>query len=284
MPSTPLISNVSDTARWVAIYRAQESARPDALFHDPLADKLAGERGRAIAATAPWQMRSGWTMVARTLLIDDLIRRSLAEGCDRIVNLAAGLDTRPYRLALPPELTWIEADLPGILEEKSALLAAEKPVCRLLRESVDLADGAARAAFLHRAAEGAKRLLVISEGLLAYLTDEQVRGLAAALAAEAAVHFWVIDLASPAVRDMMKRGMGAQLANAPMHFGPPNGVAFFEQLGWRVRDIHSMMREAVRIKRAPWFVRLASLGPEVDPRNLGRARWGAIVRLERPEA
>jgi O-methyltransferase involved in polyketide biosynthesis len=41
-----LIRNVSDTARWVAMYRAQESARPDALFHDPWAERLGGDRGR----------------------------------------------------------------------------------------------------------------------------------------------------------------------------------------------------------------------------------------------
>src|SRR6185369_17641435 len=48
--AAPLVSNVSDTARWVATYRAQETARPDALFKDPFAERLAGERGRAIAA------------------------------------------------------------------------------------------------------------------------------------------------------------------------------------------------------------------------------------------
>jgi methyltransferase (TIGR00027 family) len=282
MTPAPLISNVSDTARWVAIYRAQESARPDALFHDPLADRLAGERGRAIAATAPWQMRSGWSMVARTVLIDALIRQCLAEGCDRIINLAAGLDTRPYRLALPPELTWIEADLPGIIAEKNELLASEKPVCRLSRESVDLSNADARGKFLARATEGASRVLVISEGLLAYLTDDQVRALASSLATQPAIQFWIIDLASPAVRAMMKKGMGRQLVNAPMHFGPPNGVAFFEQLGWRVREIRQMMKEAVRIHRAPWFIRLATLMPEPDPRKFGRARWGGVVRLERP--
>ena len=56
--STSPISNVSDTARWVAVYRARESARPDALFHDPYAELLAGERGRAIAAFMPRQARS----------------------------------------------------------------------------------------------------------------------------------------------------------------------------------------------------------------------------------
>jgi O-methyltransferase involved in polyketide biosynthesis len=48
----PLISNISDTARWIAAYRAIESARPDALFDDPLADRLAGQRGHAIVAAA----------------------------------------------------------------------------------------------------------------------------------------------------------------------------------------------------------------------------------------
>src|SRR5579862_7049636 len=108
--STSPVSNVSDTARWVAVYRARESARPDALFNDPFAKSLAGERGQAIAALMPAQARSGWPMVARTKLIDDLVLAAVAEDCDCVVNLAAGLDTRPYRLALPNSLRWIEAD------------------------------------------------------------------------------------------------------------------------------------------------------------------------------
>ncbi len=48
MTDTP-IAHVTDTAFWVATYRANESARPDALFRDPLAGKLADARGRAIA-------------------------------------------------------------------------------------------------------------------------------------------------------------------------------------------------------------------------------------------
>src|SRR6202043_1081171 len=61
--NTSPVSNVSDTARWVAVYRAWESARADALFHDPYADLLAGERGRAIAALMPAQARSGWPII-----------------------------------------------------------------------------------------------------------------------------------------------------------------------------------------------------------------------------
>jgi O-methyltransferase involved in polyketide biosynthesis len=40
----PLVRNIADTARWVAWFRAQETLRPDAVFRDPLAARLAGER------------------------------------------------------------------------------------------------------------------------------------------------------------------------------------------------------------------------------------------------
>ena len=89
------VSNVSDTSRWIAASRASESARADALFRNPYASLLAGERGRAIAALMPRQTRNGWPMIARTKLIDDLVHTAIAEGADCVLNLAAGLDTRP---------------------------------------------------------------------------------------------------------------------------------------------------------------------------------------------
>ena len=280
-PTETPIHNISDTARWVAVYRAWESARPDALFRDPLAEKLAGERGRAIAATAPRQARSGWPMVTRTKLFDDLIAASLAEGCDRVLNLAAGFDTRPYRLDLPAQLQWIEADLPAMIEEKERLLAGEKPRCRVSRERVDLSDAAAREAFLSKATAGATKALVISEGLLAYFDDEQVRALGRHLA-RPPVRWWLLDVAAPAILKMMVKGMGDRLRNAPMKFAPPDGVAFFEALGWKVRDIRSIFRSAVQFRRVPALLRVFSLFPEPDPRKPGNARWSAVVRLERP--
>ncbi len=42
---TGQIEDVSDTAFMVAIYRAIETKRADALFRDPLAAKLAGSHG-----------------------------------------------------------------------------------------------------------------------------------------------------------------------------------------------------------------------------------------------
>jgi methyltransferase (TIGR00027 family) len=214
-------------------------------------------------------------------LIDDLVVETVRRGCDRVVNLAAGLDTRPYRLPLPPTLSWVEADLPGIIEEKGRLLADATPVCQLTREAVDLADPVARRAFLARASTGATRVLVITEGLLGYLTEDVVRSLADDLAACPAIHSWILDLFSPAIRQMMQRGMGEALAGAPFMFAPSNGVAFFEALGWKATRIESIFHAALRFRRLPLALRLFAFFPKPDPRSLGNNRWSAVVELER---
>jgi methyltransferase (TIGR00027 family) len=281
--SEPVVSHVSDTARWVAVYRARETERPDALFRDPLAARLAGERGEAIAAATPRAAQTGWAAVTRTKLIDDLVLDSIAQGCDRVINMAAGFDTRPYRLPLPRTLTWVEADLPALIDEKDHLLAAELPNCTLIREAVDLSDSAARAAFLERASAGAERALVITEGLVVYLDDATVSALARDLAAEPALRWWVLDLLSPGIRAMISDGMGGRHpARALVKFAPENGVAFFESQGWRARDVNPLMRAAARFRRAPLWMRvLATIFPDPDPRRLGKARWSAVVRFER---
>ena len=272
MSASP-ISNVSDTARWVAVYRARETARPDALFHDPYAQLLAGEGGLAIAAFMPRQARNGWPMIARTKLMDDLIMAAIAEGCDCVLNLAAGFDTRPYRLAVPSSLRWIEADLPALTEEKEQLLEDAVPRCQLRRIKVNLADSSARVAMLKEAVGPSRNTLVITEGLLLYLDEGQVRSLAIDLAAQAGICGWILDLASPALLKMMEKSMGPQLVNAPMKFGPANGVAFFEALGWRATHIQSVLRAAARFRRLPWTLKLFSFLAEPNPRSPGRAPW-----------
>ncbi len=273
-----LVSTVSDTARWVAQYRADESARPDAIFRDPLAARLAGEQGRAILASSPRALRSGWSIVARTKLLDDLIATCVADGCDRVVNLACGFDTRPYRLPLPPKFSWFEADLPALIDEKERLLAGETPACALVRARVDLADEGARRAFLARASEGAKRTLVVTEGLLGYLDAAVVSGLGRDLAAVPSLRWWGFDLFSPGALARIKKMRGHRAA--PMlGFAPSEGVAFFEALGWRLVEVHSIARAARRFRRLPLPL-LPAAWIEPDPRRLGTAVWFGLVRLE----
>jgi Leucine carboxyl methyltransferase len=106
------IEHVSDTAFWVAHYRALETKRSDALFRDPLAERLSGDRGEKIAGTMPGRFLTAWAVVVRTCIIDDYIRTAVEGGVDTILNLGCGLDTRPYRMDLPKSLLWVEADYP----------------------------------------------------------------------------------------------------------------------------------------------------------------------------
>src|SRR5437667_7127565 len=110
-----LIKGVSDTAFMVAAWRAAESERPDALFRDPFAGRLAGQHGRAIIASLNRSFLRGWQVVIRTVIIDELIQKAVAAGTDSIVNLGAGLDARPYRMELPAGLRWIEVDYPHVI-------------------------------------------------------------------------------------------------------------------------------------------------------------------------
>ncbi|AXK34852.1 class I SAM-dependent methyltransferase [Streptomyces armeniacus] len=271
-----VMQNVSDTARWVAEYRAREHARPDALFKDPYAAGLAGERGRIIAEEAKRSFGNGWFFIARTKLIDDLIATCLAEGCTRVVNLAAGFDTRPYRLDLPADLEWIEVDLPPLLQEKEQALAGETPRCRLQRVPADLADADARRDLLSRTLGGPGRTLVVTEGLLLYLEAPQVRELTSQLRSCQA-DWWITDIVSPTVVKMSAKA--GRINNAPVVFGPPEGAAFFEQDGWKVESVSTQLSAAARWKRLSPAMRLLARLPEPDPRRPGRAPWGAVLRL-----
>ena len=272
------ITHVSDTARWTALHRATESARPDALFSDPLAERLAGEHGRAIVANAPRAQRSGWWLVARTKLIDEAIAEAIAAGCDRVLNLAAGLDTRPYRLDLPPNLIWIEADLPPLLAEKSELLADQTPRCRLTRTAVDLIDPVARGAFLDEALDGASKALVLTEGLLMYLEDRDVVGLSEAIK-RPEVAWWMVNFTGPQLKKTMNSRIAGMRQNAPFKFAPENGVAFFEELGWRTLEVQSLLAAAHRFRRLPILRRPAAWLPQPDPRHPGGRPFAAVALL-----
>src|ERR1700737_555882 len=186
--SDPTFRNISHTALWAAVYRAGETERRKPLFRDPFARRLAGTRGPEIAGKLRKQERNAWAWVIRTFLFDNFINEAIAGGADTIINLAAGLDARPYRMNLPPTLKWVEVDLPPLLAYKEEILRADKPSCRLERIPADLADRAARRKLLERLDSSAKNALVITEGLLIYLAQEDARAFADDLAERHSFH------------------------------------------------------------------------------------------------
>jgi methyltransferase (TIGR00027 family) len=280
-PEQPLIRNISDTALWVAVFRARETERQDALFRDPYARKLAGERGEQIAKDLLAGQRYEWPYTARTVRFDQIVTEQIKQGADMVVNLAAGLDTRPYRMDLPSSLQWIEVDFPVMIDYKEEVLAGEKPRCALERVRMDLADVNARRALFQRLGSNAQKALVLTEGLLVYLTRDEVSMLARDLAAQSTFKDWAIDLCSPGLLKMLQKNLAAlSEAGSPLKFGPEEGPEFFNASGWKAVEVYSMLKTAASLKRLPFFLRLMSLLPESNGRQ-GSRPWGAVCRLTR---
>jgi len=282
MDNEPLIRDISDTARWVAYYRAKETDRPDAVFRDPYARTLAGERGEQIATALVIKGAADWPWTARTYLFDRFIARAVEAGADLVVNLAAGLDARPYRMPLPASLRWVEVDLPEILDYKAGVLAGAKPVCALERVPLDLSNEDARRGLFARLGRSAQHALVVSEGLLIYLMADAVRSLARDLAAQPAFRHWALDIASPGLMEMIRQHTGALVAQAgaPYVFAPPEGPPFFESCGWKPIEVKSMLKTAAKLGRLPFAMRMLAMLPESSGAQ-GSRPWSGVCLLER---
>jgi methyltransferase (TIGR00027 family) len=277
-----VVRNISDTARWAAVFRARETERPDAMFRDPYAERLAGKLGVDIANTLPEGNKHAWAWVARTYLFDQFITQELQQGTDMVVNLAAGLDARPYRMKLPASFQWIEVDLPEILTYKEGILANEKPTCALERVRLDLSDGNARRALFAELDRRASKILVLTEGLLIYLSAEEVGALARDLAAGSHFQRWILELGSPGLLRMMQRTAGKQLreVGAPFKFAPAEGPAFFTPHGWEPMDVKSLLKTATQFKRPPFFLRLLGRLPE-QKKPAGNRPWSGVCLFKK---
>lgn len=281
------IEHISDTARWVAIYRAMESERPDAHFRDPWARKLAGPSGENIVATMKGGRQMVWAMVVRTQVIDEIILNAIAnDGIDMVLNLAAGLDTRPWRLALPKSLRWIDVDFPAILQYKLDTMQGETPLCSYEAVQIDLREVETRRALFGRLAADASRALIITEGLLVYLLPEEVATLAADLAVQTSFHTWVTDLAHPKLREMLQRQLeasGVRGTNTKFNFAPEEGTEFFERYGWKERRFFGSIDEARRLKRempGAWLWRFIGRFSGAKRKAMFK-RFSGIAQMER---
>lgn len=168
---------VADTGVLVAAIRAHESTRGDRLFTDPFAWRLSGEAGREMLARMVSDAGEETTtqIVVRTRFWDEALLRA-TRTVAQVVILAAGLDSRAYRLPWPAGTTVFELDQPPVVAAKAELLAGEQPACDRVAIGVDLADdwvGALRSAGLD---PGSPSVWLI-EGLLQYLDVAAVEAL-----------------------------------------------------------------------------------------------------------
>jgi methyltransferase (TIGR00027 family) len=252
----PLIRSISDTARWVAYHRATESERSDAIFHDPFARRLAGDRGELIGRKLH---ENAWAIAIRTYLFDRMISDLLSrEPVDLVVNLAAGLDSRPYRLDLPSSLRWVEVDLAEIVDPKRQTLADEKPKAQLEVVTQHLGDEEARRALFSRLNEQVERVTVMSEGLLTYLDEKKVASLAQDLHGQPHFKYWMVEVVAPKVLEWINRKWRRhfEAANSPMAFAPADWRSFYGNKGWETVGFRDMARTAKEMNREPGMMKM----------------------------
>lgn len=273
----PAIRNVADTAFLVAACRAAESERARPLFRDPLARKLAGEYFRP-ARKGGLSVDLGWYVVIRTVIIDELIQQAISQGVDTVLNLGAGLDTRPYRMQLPATLRWVEVDFPEVIDVKNEQLAEDRPNCRLERFGFDLTNRARRRELFDQVSKDASKILVITECVIPYLTEADVAELADDLLRLEKVRYWIVDCLAHQLfaHDRQPKPL--------FRFRPSDWFGFFSERGWRVKEISYFSEAAERTGRpfprsmlqkiSRGLRRLVRGAPPEDP-----AKGGAYVVL-----
>ena len=113
-----------------------------------------------------------------------------------------------------------------------------------------------------------------------YLEDADVTALSDALN-RPEVGWWMFDFGGPGLKRLMNKKVDGLLQNAPFIFAPENGLAYFEDLGWRVLESDYLMAAAKRFRRLPIFMWPALWGPQPNPRHPGKRPWSATALLTR---
>jgi len=230
---------VAGTGLLVAAIRAAESARDDALFTDPFADRLAGDTGRRLlaATVAATGERSTAQIVVRTRFWDEALLRatSTAHAPKQVVLLAAGMDARAYRLPWPAGTTVFELDQQAVIAAKADLLGDDRPRCRRVAIGIDLADDWPAALTAAGFDPHAPTVWLI-EGLLQYLDESAVRTLFARVdtlsVPGSTVLYDVVGrtlLDSPMMASL-RRSMAEQ--GSPWLFGTDTPGELAERHGW----------------------------------------------------
>jgi methyltransferase (TIGR00027 family) len=239
MPEDPTYKNsLGSTACWTAAARALESIREDRLFNDPWATSLAGEEGAAwVAGRSPDSLAP---MILRTRYFDDFLLRVTRENTIlQVVLMAAGLDTRAYRLSWPAETSVFELDQPEVLQEKERILRSmtATPSCKRRTIGVDLLAGSWKEALVKAGFEPGQPSAWLLEGFFFYIPSEDIIRLLDVVTSLSASDSWLgfdtinsLTLTSPITRPWIE--MQAK-SGAPWIGSLDDPVGFMATREWK---------------------------------------------------
>lgn len=237
------MTGVGNTARWIAASRAKESELALPLFSDPYARELSGEAGFELqrhmrAAMGAQGDGPDLYLSIRTKFLDDaLVAAVRTRSLHQVVILAAGMDTRAFRIPWPSGVKVFEVDRDEIFDHKEAVLgrAGASPSCDRHVVRADLARPWATT-LTAAGFDRSKPAAFLVEGLLMYLEEAEAQALLTAIGSVAASGSWIaLDAVNPEVltSPYMSRYMHAlREAGSPWKFGIEDPESFFRQRGW----------------------------------------------------
>ncbi|WP_031015720.1 class I SAM-dependent methyltransferase [Streptomyces sp. NRRL F-5727] len=250
---------VSRTAQWTAAARALETEREDRLFADPYARTVADETGVELL-----KRYAGGGIVPflaiRTTYLDRAIVQAVQErGIRQVVFLAAGMDTRFYRLPWPDGVTVYELDRPALLDAKARMLKDEPQPAGRTRVAVPVDLTQDWTGPLKEAGwKSDEPVLWVVEGLLFFLPEQAVRTLIATLAAHSAPGTVLLGdvisraaLVNPLARDFMK---ALEEDGNPWLFGTEEPEELLAECGWSVREVKQPGEAGADFDRWPYPV------------------------------
>ncbi|OMC51200.1 SAM-dependent methyltransferase [Mycobacterium sp. IS-2888] len=286
---------VGATALGVAASRAVETAGPNPLIRDDFARVLVSSAGPAWERLADAELawldddpharrahRLGIDYQAvRTHFFDEYFADAVSAGIRQVVILAAGLDSRAYRLDWPADTAVYEIDQPQVLEYKTAILQRQGAVPAASRRSVpvDLRDdwpAALTAAGFDRAQPTAW----LAEGLLPYLpgdAQDRLFEMFTALSApgsQVAIEAFGMNSRSNSQRWLrMRERLGLDVNVQALTYHEPDRtdpVEWLAEHGWRVNSVNNRDEMARLGRPVP-----DDLADEAVRSTLLRARLGA---------
>ena len=232
------MDGVAKTSLLTAAMRAAETRRTDhegRLFNDPYAELLAGDEGTSLLQRAIAHSGEQPVIAIRTFFIDEKIKKALKEGVRQIVMLAAGMDTRAYRLSFPEGTRIFEIDRQEVLDYKKDKLGKTPTHCERTAIAVDLREEWQNQ-LVEAGFKSQEQTLWLVEGLLMYLEESQVMTLMNQInSLSSAKDILIFDILSCSLLDapfMQSQLEFLASIGAPWKFGTNEPVEMMKKLGW----------------------------------------------------
>lgn len=239
---------LTSSAEMIAGVRARESGT---LFHDPYAERMAGQHGMAVATRFCQRTpQLGAMVAARTRHLDELLTNFAARGGRHVVNVGVGWDMRPFRLPMPEGMTFYELDFPTTLDERAARLEkhniVDQPGVRRVPVPIDLRTMRLEDVLADQLPSD-QPLLISWEGMSMYFQEEEVVQILSGiqrLMSHPDSLLW-LDMVDrepvmnagkfPASIQAFMRGM--QILGEPFTFGSDTPNEFIESTGLRCLEV-----------------------------------------------